>query len=442
MNIKISDHFDYKRLLKYAIYPISMMLFCSIYSVVDGIFIANYVGKNPLAAINIVWPIIMIIGSFGFMLGSGGSAEISKCYGEGNQQLANQYFSNIIFTVITVGVVLSFIAFLQLEKLLYLCGATKLLIDDCLRYGRILLVFTPLFLLQNAFQTLSSTAEKPNVGFISTFIAGISNIVFDYLFIAVFQMGVVGAALGTISGYILGNIYPIYYFASKNDSLYQIRFCPIHLKMIFKSCYNGVSEMISNISGSIVCITFNIWLMKIIGEDGVAAYSAMMYLDFLFKAIIIGYLVGFAPIIAYNYGSQNHQELHNVFKKSIVIIITTTIIMFLFAQFGNQWISSLFDKGDVQLRAILTNGFRIYSYSYLFCGISLLTSSLFTALCNGFLSAVISFARALVLPIILINYLAVVLQLQGVWLTMPLTELITFLISLFLLILMQKKYQY
>jgi len=442
MEIKISDHFDYSKLLRYAISPITMMVFCSIYSVVDGMFVANFVGKNSLAAINIAWPIIMIIGSFGFMLGSGGSAEIAKTYGEGKKELANEYFTNVVVTVLAIGVILSVFAVINLKELLYLCGGTDVLMKDCMSYGLILLSFCPLFLLQNAFQTLSATAERPRIGLICTVVAGISNIVFDYVFIVLFDLGVAGAAIGTASGYILGNIYPVVYFLRKNDSLFQFKICRFHPIMILRSCYNGVSEMITNISSSVVCIIFNVWLVKIIGEDGVAAYSAMMYLDFMFKAIIIGYFVGMAPIIAFNFGSQNHKELHNVFYRSLIIVAVSTLIMFVTAEIGNGAISSLFDGGDVSLRAILTNGFRLYSYVYIFCGISMFTSSVFTALCNGFLSALVSTIRTLILPIILINILAEIWGVNGVWLTMPAAELITAFISILLLIFNRKKYQY
>lgn len=442
MNIKISDHFDYSRLLRYALSPITMMLFCSIYSVVDGIFVANFVGKNPLAAINIAWPLIMIIGSFGFMLGTGGSAEIAKTYGEGKKELANEYFSNIVFSVIIVGILLSTFTLLNLKQLLYLCGATDLLLDDCLSYGRILLSFAPLFMLQNAFQTLSSTAERPKIGLICTVVAGISNIVFDYVFIVLFDLGVAGAAIGTASGYILGNIYPIIYFLRKNDSLFQFKVCKLYPLMILRSCYNGISEMVTNISGSVVCIIFNIWLVKLIGEDGVAAYSAMMYLDFMFKAIIIGYFVGMSPIIAYNFGAKNTDELKNVFRRSVIIVLISATIMFLIAEIGNGTISSLFDGGDPHLREILTSGFRIYSLVYIFCGIPMFASSVFTALCNGFLSALVSSIRTLILPVILINILAETAGITGVWITMPVAEFFTAFLSILLLIFNRKKYQY
>ncbi len=442
MKIRLSDHFTTSRLLRFTFPSIVMMVFTSIYSVVDGLFIANCVGSNALSAINIIFPALMILGAFGFMLGAGGSAEVGRALGEGKPELAKKYFTTLILTIVFLGALLSALVFLLIRPISVLLGATDLLIDDCIIYGRILAAGNVFFMLQSAFQTFFVLAEKPKLGLLFTVASGLTNIVFDFVFVYLLEMGVAGAATATVMGYAVGGVIPLFYFLSNNDSLLRFTKTEIYPKMLLSSAANGSSEMVSNISSSVVTMLYNLQMLRLLGEGGVASITVIMYINFIFVAVNIGFAIGAAPVVSYHYGAQNTAELKNVFKRSLGIIGIVSLIMFVLAEALSSLLISLFLSSDPEFAAISLHGLRVASFSFLLAGVNIYASSFFTALCNGKISAIISFLRALVFPVAALLTLPYLFDVEGVWFSLVLSEALAFAISVFFLIFEKKKYQY
>lgn len=445
MKIQLSDHFTYGRLFKFVLPSIIMMIFTSLYSVVDGLFISNIVGSNALASINIIYPLVMVIASFGFMLGTGGGATISKTFGQGDIKKAQEYFTMLILVDVFIGVVLSIICIIFINPIAYLMGASELLIADCITYGRILLVGVTPFMLQNAFQTFFVVAEKPHLGLALTVLSGLTNMLLDFLFIYVFQWGIAGAGLATITGYLVGGVIPVIYFLNKNNSS-KLKFVKpkFYPRVLLHSCINGSSEMLTNISMSIITLLYNLQMMKLVGEDGVASITVIMYVNFVFLATFIGFSIGTSPIIGYNYGADNHTELKNMFTKSLKIIAITSIVMFSSAQILAKPLVSLF-VGNLSNDALLNmtiHGFRLYSIAFLMCGINIYSSSFFTSLSNGLISAIISVLRSFLLQAIMIMILPIFLEVDGIWLSVVFSEFITALVSIILLWKNKNRYHY
>lgn len=442
MKINISEHFDLKKLLKYCLSPVSMMVFSSLYSVIDGIMVSNAVGKNAMAAVNIIWPMVMIIGSIGFMIGAGGSAQIAKTLGEKREREANEIFTFLVLSIIVSGLVLSALAIVNIERLSYLFGSNDLLLPLCKQYGISMLSFTTMFMVQCAFQNYCSTSGKPSVGFVSTIASGIVNIVLDYLFIVVFKMGILGAGIATGLGYTVGGVIPMIYYLLPNSS--SLRFCKtrFYFNELMNSCSNGISEMLTNVSSSFVAALFNIRIMALIGEDGVSAYSIISYTDYVFKAILLGVSIAVAPIVSYNYGAQNKKELKNIYKLSLLLIIVCSIFMFVIPQMSANVIARIFVSNDQQLLSLTTRAMKIYSLGYFFCGINIFASSFFTALCNGKLSALISSIRSFIIPVVAITVLSYVFGIDGIWFTIPISEIITFTFSSIIILVNGKDYGY
>lgn len=445
MKIQLSDHFTYSRLFKFVLPSIVMMVFTSLYSVVDGLFVSNCVGSNALASINIIYPLVMIIASFGFMLGTGGGAVISRTLGQGEDKKAKEYFSMLIIVDVIIGLILSIICIIFIEPIAYLLGANDTLIHDCVIYGRILLVGTTFFMLQNAFQTFFIVAEKPHFGLILTIICGVINMFLDFLFVYVFQWDIAGAGLATIIGYIIGGTIPLIYFLNKNNNsklkLIKTKFYP---RVLIHSSINGMSEMLTNVSMSIITMLYNLQMMKLVGEDGVSSITIIMYVNFVFVSMFIGFSIGTAPIISFNYGADNHAELKNMFSKSIKIIAITSVAMLILAEILSKPLVSLF-VGNIDnafLFEMTIHGFRLYSIAFLMCGINIYSSSFFTALGNGLLSAIISILRSFLLQAIMIIVLPIFLQIDGIWLSVVFSESITAIVSIILLIYNRKKYRY
>lgn len=442
MKIQLSSHFTYKRLFYFCISPIIMMIFTSIYGVVDGFFISNFVGKVPFAAVNLVMPFIMILGSVGFMIGTGGSALIAKTLGEGNQERANHYFTMLIKLTIITGVLLSLAGIVFMRPISYLLGATDAMIEDCVVYGRMVLLFNTAFMLQNVFQTLLSTAEKPKLGLAITASAGVTNMVLDALFIVVFKWGVAGAALATGIGQCIGGILPFLYFIRPNSSRLQIKNAKMDARILLKACGNGSSELMSNISISLISVIYNLQLLKFAGENGVAAYGTIMYVQFIFIAVFIGYTIGTAPVISYHYGAGNHKELKNLLKKSLFIVVAAGIAMM-----GAAWalagpLSRIFVGYDAELFALTKHAFRMFSFSFILAGANIFSSSFFTALNNGAVSAAISFLRTLVFQVISVLALPVFLGLDGIWYSITVAEVLAFAVSCIFLMVNRRKYHY
>ncbi|MBQ2972294.1 MAG: MATE family efflux transporter [Ruminococcus sp.] len=440
--IGLSDHFTYKKLIRFTLSPIIMMVFTSIYGVVDGYFVSNYVGKTPFAALNLIWPFIMVMGSIGFMFGTGGSALVAKTMGEGDNKKANEQFSFLVYISIIMSVVIALLAFIFMRPISILLGAQGELLRNCILYGRILCTSVVFFVLQFEFQSFFVTAEKPKLGLYMTLLCGISNMILDWLFIAVFDFGLAGAASATAISQFIGGIFPIIYFSKKNSSLLKLTKAKFNMWALYRTCYNGMSELLSNISMSLVSMLYNAQLMKYVGENGVAAYGVLMYVNLIFLSIFIGYCIGTAPVISFNYGALNHDELKGILKRSMVILTTSSVFMFLLSLLLSRPLSILFVGYDKELLDLTQRGFFFFSFSFLFAGIPMFASSFFTALNNGLVSAIVSVLRTVVFQVAFVLILPLFLKVDGIWVSLACAELFALFVAVIMLIANKKKYQY
>ena len=442
MKIQLSDHFDTKKLLRFTLPSIAMMIFTSIYGVVDGFFVSNYVGKIPFAAVNLIMPFLMILGTVGFMFGTGGSAIVAKTMGEGNKEKANSFFSLFIYFSTAVSVILAVLGILFLEPVSILLGAEGEMIDNCVRYGRIILLALPLFVLQLEFQSFFITAEKPNLGFISTVASGVTNMVLDALLVAVFSLGIEGAAAATAMSQAVGGIIPLIYFSRKNSSLLRLGKTTFSGRAIGKACVNGSSEFMSNVSMSLVGMLYNIQLLAYAGNNGVAAYGVMMYVNFIFASAFIGYSIGVAPVVGFHDGAGNHDELKGLLRRSIRLVAILSVCMTIAAQLLAVPLAQLFVSYDAELMELTVTGFRICGFCYLFMGFAIFSSGFFTALNDGVTSAIISFLRTLVFQCAAVMLLPLVWEINGVWLSIVVAEFMAVVLSVIFLIIKRKKYHY
>ncbi len=444
MHIQLSDHFDFKRLIRFTLPSVIMMIFTSIYGVIDGIFVSNFVGKTPFAAINLIMPVCMIFGSLGFMIGTGGSALVSMTLGRGEKERANKIFSMLVYVSIIAGAVLSFFGFIFIEPISRALGAEGEMLECCVAYGRIIIPASVAFILQSEFQSFLVTAEKPKMGLYITVAAGCTNIVLDALFVSpdVLNWGLEGAALATVISQCVGAFIPlIYFFVSKRSTL-RLTKASLYLKDLLKTCTNGSSEMMTNLSMSVVNILYNFQLMKFAGENGIAAYGVIMYINFIFVSIFIGFSFGSAPIIGFHYGAQNHSELQSLRKKCFTIIAVCSGAMLIAAELLSSPLSGIFVGYDPALHEMTKNGFMLFSLSFLFLGFNIFASSFFTALNNGPVSAAISFLRTLVLQILAVFTLPLLFGLNGIWLSIVFAEALSLVISLIFIITFKKRYNY
>lgn len=438
--IQLSDHFTYKKLLSFCFPTIIMMIFTSIYYVVDGLFISNYVGKTPFAAINLIMPFIMIMGGIGFMVGTGGSALVAKALGEQQAEKANRYFTMLIAFTIIAGIVLSILGFLFLPYVAELLGADHAMAEYCIVYGRIMMVFNTAYMLQNVFQSFFITAEKPKLGLFIILASGIANMILDALFIAVFEMGVGGAALATGLGECIGGLLPLLYFTIRKDNRITFTKWNWDLKALWKACSNGASELMSNISSSLVAMLYNTQLLRYAGENGVAAYGVLMYVQLIFIAVFIGYAIGTAPIISYHYGAKNYQELKNLLSKSLRLTSLGGIAMMLLGISLASPITQIFVGYDPELYDITITAFHIYSLHFILAGINIFASSFFTALNNGGISATISFLRSCIFQLLSILILPLYFGVDGIWFAVSIAEIFALIISFCFLY--YKRYEY
>ena len=441
-SIRLSDHFSYSKLLRFTLPSICMMVFTSIYGVVDGLFVSNFAGKTPFAAINLVMPFLMILGGMGFMIGTGGTALVSKLLGESKKDEAHRTFSMMVLFTLLLGLVLSAVGFLTMRPVSYFLGATDAMIDDCVLYGRIVTGFTFAFMLQNVFQSFFIAAEKPRLGLIVTVAAGVTNMALDALFIAVFDWGVAGAAIATGLSQCVGGVLPLIYFLRPNNSLLRLRPTALRLRPILQACGNGSSELMSNISSSLVGMLYNFQLMRLIGEDGVSAYGVLMYVQFIFVAISIGYSIGCAPMVSFHFGAQNHGELKNLLRKSVLLMASGGVLLTVAARLLAALLAHLFVGYDAVLFDLTTHAFRLFSWSFLLAGFNIFASGFFTALNNGAVSAAISFLRTLVFQTASVLILPLLLGVDGIWWAITVAEIFAFLISLLFLFLKRNKYHY
>lgn len=442
MRIQLSDHFTYKRLLRFVISPVLMMICTSLYSIVDGFFVSNYVGKTPFAALNLVFPVCMGLGTVGMMIGTGGSAIVSKTLGEGNREEANRYFSMLVYFSVLLSAVISAAGVIFARPIALALGAEGELVEYCVVYSRILYISLTAFVLQNIFQSFFVTAEKPSLSLTMSILAGVTNVVLDFLFIAVLHWGLAGAALATGLGQAVGGVIPLLYFARENDSLLKLTRTGFQAEILKKTMTNGSSEMVTNLSGSIVNILYNFQLMKLAGENGVAAYGIIMYVNFIFMAIYIGYAIGSAPIIGYHYGAGNHGELKNLFRKSLLLMGGSGVVLTVLAEILTTPLVRIFASYDADLFSMTCRGFRLYALTFVIMGVNVWASSFFTALGNGAVSAAISFLRTFLFQVAVVLILPIFLGIDGIWLAIVAAELLALLFTGLFLWGNRKKYHY
>lgn len=440
--IQLSDHFDYKRLLRFTYPSIVMLVFTSIYSVVDGFFVSNFAGKTPFAAVNFIFPVLMILGCAGFMFGTGGSALIAKTMGEGERKKASEIFSLLVYVSAACGVVLAVLGIVLLPSLAALLGAEGQLLEDSVLYGRIILSVLPFYVLQMEFQCLFATAEKPSLGLAVTVAAGVTNMVLDGVLVGVLRWGLVGAAAATAISQLLGGIMPLVYFGRENSSPLRLIRCPFDGKALLAACTNGASELMSSISMSVVSMLYNIQLMRQAGEDGVAAYGVLMYVSLVFQGIFIGYSMGAAPIVGYHYGAGNREELKGLLRQSTILIGAFSVAMCLAGELLGGPLSRLFVGYDQGLLDMTAHAFAIFSLSFLFSGMAIFGSSFFTALNDGLTSALISFLRTLVFQCAAVLIFPLIWKLDGIWWSIVAAEVMAVAVTLVFLVGKRKKYGY
>ncbi len=442
MKVNFNEHLTYKKLFKVTLPSMLMMLFTSIYSIVDGLFVSNVAGKDAFAAVNLMMPVILIVGSLGFMMGAGGSALVAKTLGEQDEKRAREYFSLVVYFTIFLGIVVSILVFFFIEPIARALGSTDEMLPYAVKYARIMIAFEVMFMLQNAFQNLFVAANKPLFGFYISLIAGLVNIVGDYLLVKVFSLGVEGAAIATALSQTIAAVIPLIYFVRPNDTPLRLTKTKIDFKVILKACTNGSSELLTNISQSLVAIIYNKQLISYVGSNGVSAYGVIMYVGFMFNALYMGYALGQSGFVSYNYGANNHNELKNIRCKSLKFNITLGVIMIILVEVFAKTLSTIFVGYDEELLEITTIGFRIYGLSYVFSGINIYTSSFFTSLSNGLISGLSSTLRTLVFQIICVLVLPLIFGLNGIWASIIVAEGLALIMNIIFLVKYQKRYNY
>ena len=440
--INLSDNFNYGKLLRFTFPSIIMLVFSSVYGVVDGYFVSNYAGKTSFAAVNFIMPVLMILGCIGFMFGTGGGALIAKTLGEKDDKKANEIFTMIVAVSVGVGVFLTVLGIALMPLISRLLGADGKMLYDSVLYGRIVTIGLPFYILQYEFQCLFATAGKPKLGLYVTAAAGVTNMVLDYLLVAVFPLGIIGAAAATAFSQFVGDVIPLIYFLRKNSSLLRFTKFKFDGRALFKTCTNGSSEFLSNIAMSVVSMLYNRQLMRYAGEDGVSAYGVLMYVGMIFMAVFVGYSVGVAPIVGYNYGAQNKEQLKNILRKSTVVIFVTAVVMFAASEFLSAPLSRIYVGYDQNLLEITVDAFKIFSFAFLFSGFAIFGSSFFTALNDGLTSALISFFRTLVFQAASVLIFPLIWDLDGIWISIVAADVMAVALTLVFVFAKRKKYGY
>jgi len=440
--INLSDNFNYGKLLRFTFPSIIMLVFSSVYGVVDGYFVSNYAGKTSFAAVNFIMPVLMILGCIGFMFGTGGGALIAKTLGEKDDKKANEIFTMIVAVSVGIGVILTVLGIALMPLISRLLGADGKMLYDSVLYGRIVTIGLPFYILQYEFQCLFATAGKPKLGLYVTAAAGVTNMVLDYLLVAVFPLGIIGAAAATAFSQLVGGVIPLIYFLRKNSSLLRFTKFKFDGRALFKTCTNGSSEFLSNIAMSVVSMLYNRQLMRYAGEDGVSAYGVLMYVGMIFMAVFVGYSVGVAPIVGYNYGAQNKEQLKNILRKSTVVIFVTAVVMFAASEFLSAPLSRIYVGYDQNLLEITVDAFKIFSFAFLFSGFAIFGSSFFTALNDGLTSALISFFRTLVFQAASVLIFPLIWDLDGIWISIVAADVMAVALTLVFVFAKRKKYGY
>lgn len=444
MKIQLSDHFTYGKLIRFTIPSIAMMIFTSIYGVVDGFFVSNFAGKTPFSAVNLIMPFLMILATVGFMFGTGGTAIVAKTFGEGDKEKANEYFSLFIYVAFALGIVFAILGIAFIRPISALLGAEGELLEDCVVYARVILIALPFYVLQLLFQSFFPAAEKPQLGLAVTVLSGVTNMVLDAVLVILLsqEYKLVGAAIATAMSQFVGGVIPLIYFFRKNSSILRLGKTKFDGRAILKACTNGSSEFMSNVSMSVVGMLYNIQLLKYAGENGVAAYGVMMYVSMIFSAAFIGYSIGVAPVISYHNGAQNYKESKGLFRQSLIIIGIFGISMVLAAEITALPLSKIFVGYDAELLSLTVSGYRIFAVSFIFMGFAIFSSGFFTALNDGLTSALISFLRTLVFQTAAVMLLPLLWGIDGVWISIVVAEAMAVVISAVFLGIRQKDYHY
>ena len=444
MSIQLSDHFTYKKLLKFTLPSIAMMIFTSIYGVVDGFFVSNFAGDIPFKAVNLIMPFLMIFGTVGFIFGTGGTAIVANTLGEGDREKANRHFSLFVYVAFALGIFFAAVGMIFIRPIAVLLGAEGELLENCVVYGRIVLLALPFLVLQFLFQSFFVAAEKPRMGLWVIVAAGVTNMVLDAVLVTALPQAyrLVGAAVATAMSQFVGGFVPLVYFFRKNTSLFRLGKTNFDFRAIVKACVNGSSEFMSNVSMSIIGMLYNIQLMKYAGEDGIAAYGVMMYVSFIFAAVFIGYSIGTAPVISYHNGAGNHRELKGILKKSMIILCCFSGVMLLAAELLAHPLALIFVSYSESLMDMTVHGFRIFAFSFLFMGFAIFGSGFFTALNDGLTSALISFLRSLVFQIGAVLLLPMIWEMDGIWISVVVADLMAMILSFIFMAVKRKKYQY
>ncbi|MCD1147497.1 MATE family efflux transporter [Peptoniphilus sp. KCTC 25270] len=440
--IKLSDSFTYGRLLRFALPSIIMVIFTSIYGVIDGLFVSNFIGETSFAALNFIMPFIMILGGIGFMIGTGGSALVASELGRGNQEKANEYFGMLIVFTLCLGAIVSIVGMALIPQIVDWLGGTEKIASDAIIYGRVTIFFMVPFMLQGVFQSFFVAAEKPKLGLWMTVASGITNVILDFVFIVVFKMGIAGAALATGVGECVGGLLPVLYFLRPNSSLLQLKKTKMDWKAIWQTLVNGSSELMNSVSASVVGMVFNYQLLRYIGEGGVSAYGVLMYLQFIFVSISLGFSFGTAPVISFHYGANHIEELQSLLKKSLILMLGIGIFLAVFAFLMAEPFSDIFVGYSPELLAMTTRAFRIFSFAFVLFGVNIYISSFFTALNNGRVSAIIAFLRTLVFKMGAVLILPVLFGVEGIWWATGASEIFAFVVSVGFLFLLRKYYRY
>lgn len=445
MKIQLSDHFTYRRLLRFTAPSIAMMIFTSIYGVVDGFFVSNFAGKTPFAAVNLIYPFLMIVGTIGFMFGTGGSAIVAMTLGEGKKEKANSYFSLFVYVAFILGIIFAVLSFIFIRPIAVLLGAkSPELLENCVVYGRVILAALPFYILQVLFQSFFVTAEKPNLGLIMSLVSGFTNMILDAVLVIALpqEYKLIGAAIATAMSQVVGGVVPLIFFLRENSSILRLGKTAFDGKAILKACTNGSSEFMSNVAMSIVSMLYNIQLLKYAGENGVAAYGVMMYVSMIFSSAFIGYSIGSAPIVSYHYGSQNYTELKSLRKKSLIIITCFAVCMVIAAELLASPLARIFVGYDAELLELTISGFRVFALAFAFMGFAIYGSGFFTALNDGLTSALISFLRTLVFQVAAVLLLPLIWGIDGVWISIVAAEFMAFVLTFGFLAAKRKKYHY
>lgn len=444
MSIQLSDHFTYKKLLKFTLPSIAMMIFTSIYGVVDGFFVSNFAGDIPFKAVNLIMPFLMIFGTVGFIFGTGGTAIVANTLGEGDREKANRYFSLFVYVAFVLGIFFAAVGMIFIRPIAVMLGAEGAILDNCVVYGRIVLCALPFLVLQFLFQSFFVAAEKPRMGLFVIVAAGVTNMVLDAVLVTALpqEYRLAGAAIATAASQFVGGFVPLVYFFRKNTSLFRLGKTRLDFRALVKACINGSSEFMSNVSMSVVGMLYNVQLLKYAGEDGIAAYGVMMYVSFIFAAVFIGYSIGTAPVISYHNGAGNHRELKGILKKSLTLLTFGSVLMLVAAELLARPLALIFVSYSASLMEMTVYGFRIFSFSFLFMGFAIFGSGFFTALNDGLTSALISFLRSLVFQIGAVLLLPMIWEIDGVWISVVIAELMAVILSFIFMAVKRKKYHY